>query len=811
MKDTEGVFKYGSPTDAARATFDPESTADAIEVLRGEQTKLNELDLVLAVVGTMKAGKSTTINAIVGKEVLPNRNRPMTALPTLIRHTPGRQKPVLIFDNNQPINDLLGKLRSALDEIGSTEASQLVSEDQDMSALADYVKTHEQFGRKYEGTEKIFLFLKQLNDLVRLASHLDVDFPFPDYDEVHELPVIEVEFSYLSDSETNAGRLTLLDTPGPNEAGQRHLKRMLREQLSRASAVMAVLDYTQLKSDADDQVRQELLSIADMSAGRLYALVNKFDQQDRHSDTEEQVCTYISETLLERKVPKDAVFAVSALHAYLANQMLSELSRDASLNIHSPNGQWIHDFADLAFGAMWDQEDLQDAGRVRNRAEKLWKKSLFSNPLEQVIKSAHAGAALLAVQSAADKVVNYAEQLNNFFGARASGLLKDSADLKEQVKELKADIDSVSEAEKRIKRQLDTALSEVDGAMQEQSDQSHKELKDAVNMLFESGKGAERQEIELEKKSVAKDKPRLRPTIARDSSKASHRTKRKNGRSGGGSSPRRKKSISSFFLEELHNNNGQERSLDERIFDPNNPLIELKNKEEAENIKRDLEDVLAGLMLAAEGRIHADIDGAVADFDKKASQTASYALGNIKDRINERLAKANFDIALRVPRLPSIRLELGQRDVLSDMIKDEQKTVEKSRVKSGWWSGLKNWFHDDWGRETYSDTETVFRIDMDRVRKQIEASVDAMFDQYRSRLSNQLKKPLEREIRRFFGEFKAAIGAVRADLQHSLDDKRKTQDEQDELHRRLMELKKNVPPLLMDGQGLRRDVRERIH
>lgn len=45
---------------------------------------------MLAVVGTMKAGKSTTINAIVGQEILPNRNRPMTSVPTLIRHVPGK-------------------------------------------------------------------------------------------------------------------------------------------------------------------------------------------------------------------------------------------------------------------------------------------------------------------------------------------------------------------------------------------------------------------------------------------------------------------------------------------------------------------------------------------------------------------------------------------------------------------------------------------------------------------------------------------------------------------------------------------------
>lgn len=60
-----------------------------VEELEGERLKIARKEIVLAVVGTMKAGKSTTINAIVGKEILPNRNRPMTSIPTLIRHVPG--------------------------------------------------------------------------------------------------------------------------------------------------------------------------------------------------------------------------------------------------------------------------------------------------------------------------------------------------------------------------------------------------------------------------------------------------------------------------------------------------------------------------------------------------------------------------------------------------------------------------------------------------------------------------------------------------------------------------------------------------
>ena len=43
-------------------------------MLNNELRKITRLEMVLAIVGTMKAGKSTTINAIVGTEVLPNQS-----------------------------------------------------------------------------------------------------------------------------------------------------------------------------------------------------------------------------------------------------------------------------------------------------------------------------------------------------------------------------------------------------------------------------------------------------------------------------------------------------------------------------------------------------------------------------------------------------------------------------------------------------------------------------------------------------------------------------------------------------------------
>ncbi len=69
MLDTEGVLTENQAGEVQ--TFDKVNTPKAVEVLEGEQKKLERLEIVIAIVGTMKAGKSTTINAIVGTEVLP--------------------------------------------------------------------------------------------------------------------------------------------------------------------------------------------------------------------------------------------------------------------------------------------------------------------------------------------------------------------------------------------------------------------------------------------------------------------------------------------------------------------------------------------------------------------------------------------------------------------------------------------------------------------------------------------------------------------------------------------------------------------
>ncbi len=373
-----------------------------IAVLRGEEFKLSNLEMVLAVVGTMKAGKSTTINAIVGSEILPNRNAPMTAIPTLIRHTPTQKIPRLLFSEKAglPLNKLINELKKAISNKKNVHILEDLKLDKDLYVTVEKIQQGLKIQTEALGEKEIFSFLVCLNDLVRIAPKFELHFPFDEYQNIDQLPVIEIEFSHLQGAGDTEGKLILLDTPGPNEAGQAHLRPMLQEQLKRASAVLAVMDYTQLKSEADAQVREDLQSIAGTVKDRIYALVNKFDNCDRNGMQADEVKTFV-DGLTEGLIKEDRVYPIAAKWGYLANRARHERDQDGLLPEITDETAWVDDFYQEA-GLR--RESSRTPERIADSIDDLWEDSKLSQPLKDIIASSYDNAAFLALEAAVDKL-----------------------------------------------------------------------------------------------------------------------------------------------------------------------------------------------------------------------------------------------------------------------------------------------------------------------------------------------------------------------------------------------------------------------
>ena len=400
------------------------------DVVKDEAYKVKRSEVTFVVIGTMKSGKSTTINAIVGNEILPNRNQPMTILPTIIRHCAGKIEPELTFSNPQPFNELLKilcqKLKAKectgeLDQIAfcaTTDGQELVQKILDGSL--------HQIHRHYQGREEIFTFLKYVNDIWRLCNTediaIDIDKYLNQYHKIQDLPAIEVEFFHLRGQDYQ-GRFALIDTPGPNEAGQAFLKNIITDHLEKASAVIVVLDYTQMNAEAEVEIRKSLNGISHVTRSRLVVLVNKFDQKDRNGMSVETLRTYVATQLFEGGLEKERVFPVSSKYAYLANRALSELFVNGKLADYRIN-PWIEDFGQLALGACWEQE-IDDVQEVKSRAAKLWHNSFFDHPLAEVIKNGSENAAIMSLKSAIVKMLEYDKKIIESIQFRINALTTD--------------------------------------------------------------------------------------------------------------------------------------------------------------------------------------------------------------------------------------------------------------------------------------------------------------------------------------------------------------------------------------------------
>lgn len=756
-------------------TFDRTTAPKHIEMLKGEQIKLERLEMVLAVVGTMKAGKSTTINAIVGTEVLPNRNRPMTALPTLIEHTPGQLEPLLEFNNSKPIEILMSELQGVIKLHKNEKLISDLRSDKDMKELLDLIEVKAKLKTKYQGSDSIFYFLKTLNDLVRLSKELDVDFPFSEYDEINEIPKIKIEFIHLRGTDQKNGKLTLLDTPGPNESGQPHLKKMLTEQLAKASGVLAVLDFSQLKSEADAQVRENLKDIVRVTEGRLYTLVNKFDQKDRNGDTEEQVKTYVANILMERAINEDAVFPVSSQLAYLANRAKNELFINKKLPDHTKQ-PWVADFGKAAFGAGWLRK-ITDVETIEENANALWEDSLFNVPLNKVIKSAHARAAIFAVDSASAKLVDMAERLENFLNIRETALMTSTRILRDQIEKLQQDISRIEATESDAKKQVNKTLLNLEKGTKSVFEKVKKNVVESSENYLKDGKRIEEALYKKERESIKKQD---------------------------------KKSIIGFFMSLLSSNNSSNLNS-EADFDSSSQVLKFTDKNSAEQIisriTKSISDIIDHGEFIMKNAMNLALEEFESDFSKNVIPESQKIINEMKHRMKE----SGFSINLKIPNASSLKINKSGSDILDDLISEKSSLKTKSRRKSGVWGGICSFFGtSDWGWEDYQVREDYFEIDIQIIKLSVIESVNKIFEGLDKDVIEKIRTPLESNVKVFFDSLKKTVEQIRGDLLQGIRDQESSKVEQEALTKRIAALKKNIPTILSDSSELQKDARQHL-
>lgn len=431
--------------------------AEFEQQIRDEAKKVKHLELRMAIVAPMKAGKSTITNAIIGQEILPSRNSAMTTLPTEIIFNAQFTEPVLHLSAEvlSVFQETLLALRNKIEDLGMETVQEKLSQYPHLANMPQEIKQSGglKIPTKSIGRDQIIHTLTNLNDIVRLCSILE-----PNADPIQYLtdtPRIETHFWRLEKTEEKQpqlGNLVIVDTPGPNEAGENlRLQTVVAEQLRQSSIVLIVLDFTQLKNEAAEKVKTDVQKVIELRGkDNLYVLINKVDQRRQGDMTPEQVQQFVAaEFGIGDGGDSGRVFEISARRAFTAASFLLELQHNPNINIAEM--KTAKGLAQEALGSRWEAK-LQKAiiEDLEEEAHYLWDESGFDPFLNGAITALMKEATPRCMQSSLKVACGRLLELSNDVQLRSSAINADEAKIRQEVGALERDLQSIEQCRHRL-------------------------------------------------------------------------------------------------------------------------------------------------------------------------------------------------------------------------------------------------------------------------------------------------------------------------------------------------------------------------
>ena len=220
-------------------------------------TEASDDCIPVVILGNYSTGKSTFINALIGSEILPSGDEPITAKIYKISksETDDRASIKFFFHQDQRV------------ELNFTTKKNMFAGDQD-NVIVELIKA---------GLEEV----KDQNILVRLGKALQVVNSYENDTENQEISdLIEVVTPFnngiLSDS---SSKYVIFDTPGSNSASNvRHLEVLKRAMKDMSNGIpMFISEYDSLDSTDNETLYTQIKEMAELDSRFTMIIVNKAD------------------------------------------------------------------------------------------------------------------------------------------------------------------------------------------------------------------------------------------------------------------------------------------------------------------------------------------------------------------------------------------------------------------------------------------------------------------------------------------------------------------------------------------------------
>lgn len=319
--------------DASFVSSLPAEIRQRMLALDRESLRLRNPDLMIAFVGGFSAGKSSLVNAFLGRYLLPESTKVTTAVPTFVRSTDGDESAELHYLNEAEFNSLGEMYRSEL----ATTFKMPEIQTMPFKSLVEHVAPLTGEGRG----QRLFEHFKRYHEH-RLSSQIEprgrvVTVPLS---EAHSKIRDETEAMFLDRvvlkvKSTDIPRdVVLVDLPGVSVPNPRHRQITFRFIKQDAHAVVFVLMATRL-FDKDEMEVMELFRAGETRiVDKTFWVLNRWDALS--SQQQRQTTTDFDTKMEEFGLPSTVrCYRTNALHGLLSQLgMRGQPPDDLALQSH---------------------------------------------------------------------------------------------------------------------------------------------------------------------------------------------------------------------------------------------------------------------------------------------------------------------------------------------------------------------------------------------------------------------------------------------------------------------------------------------
>ena len=689
----------------------------------------------------------------------------MTTYPTLVRHKPGQTEPVLDFPVARSFNSLARKAKQKLEKhIRQTSLNEQFPDPHEQAIAEKILEGQVEITTRSEGKTKIFELLKTVNDLYRLCGRLELELPAT----ADRLPTLEIEMHHLGTGGTGVGQFTILDLPGPNEFGQSgRLREIVQKQLERASAVVLVSDFTQRKTEADNEIQELVNNELSQLTDRLFIFVNKFDQRRADDWDKEETRQYLANTLLNGAVAPERIYPVSALQAFLANWAQRQLKERGRLP-DPEKSSFTQDFGRDALGTRWERF-IDKYDEVKSGADELWKGSLFADPLDNVIRVAARNASLVCLKAATGKLLDYNRTLDSFLKIRNGAMTKNVEELQEAIGNLQGDIEKVNKkkeaAELRMKARLDKFPKIIRAGCEGWSGQ----LRQVIEQYFKTGKVSPPPQGWL-KENFWKVLDRLGNWVPERFKKPLDIPAQQTG--------------PDFSPQQIREFRGSDHADKARKF--------------IESIRKRIQPVYHKAASQIEQRLNEISE----ELSNQITTDVEKELRDILEKAKERLQR-DFQITLDFPKLELNIDTVGLEEIDSALAKQKSESYTTRKEKTHTFASVTRFFGsvfgEDWGYDVVHKQRQISTIDMATLQHAAMKGLGRFSSEMQDR-AKALAQAQEEALGGHFDNLEGYLEAFRGDLFDACEDKQREAYSLEERHSRIQKFLSEVEDVLHDTQ-----------